>query len=301
MDLNSRVQKIINYSELSSSEFADEIGVQRSNISHVLSGRNKPSLDFLMKIKDRFPEIQWEWLIEGKGTMVFSENEAASTPSSYSLEESKINDDEPIITGLFSIPSQEIDENTKQEKEKSETSEPIQQYSNIVEKAPEILILGAGHVSRCVADQFLFIGCGVTVVDDRKEYLKPEFFDLRVQRMHLDFKELQERLPLDSYTGIVVVTRAHEFDSVCLHQVRHVLPTYVGVMGSHKRIHHAFEVLRQEGWTDMEVNQLYGPIGLDIGAQTPEEIALSIVSEYVAVERHRKGQFLSAKRYQDEV
>lgn len=137
MDLNSRVQKIINYSELSSSEFADEIGVQRSNISHVLSGRNKPSLDFLMKIKDRFPEIQWEWLIEGKGAMVFSENEAASTPSSYSLEESKINDDEPIITGLFSIPSQEIDENTKQEEEKSEISEPIQ-YNNIVENIPEI-------------------------------------------------------------------------------------------------------------------------------------------------------------------
>ena len=137
MDLNSRVQKIINYSELSSSEFADEIGVQRSNISHVLSGRNKPSLDFLMKIKDRFPEIQWEWLIEGKGAMVFSVNEAASTPSSYLLEESKINDDEPIITGLFSIPSQEIDENTKQEEEKSEISEPIQ-YNNIVENTPEI-------------------------------------------------------------------------------------------------------------------------------------------------------------------
>ena len=137
MDLNSRVQKIINYSELSSSEFADEIGVQRSNISHVLSGRNKPSLDFLMKIKDRFPEIQWEWLIEGKGTMVFSENEAASTPSSYSLEESKINDEEPIITGLFSIPSQEMDENTKQKEEKSEILEPIQ-HNNIVENTPEI-------------------------------------------------------------------------------------------------------------------------------------------------------------------
>ena len=136
MDLNSRVQKIINYSELSSSEFADEIGVQRSNISHVLSGRNKPSLDFLMKIKDRFPEIQWEWLIEGKGPMVFSENETTSTPSSYLLEESKINDNEPIITGLFSIPSQEIDENTKQEEEKSEISEPIQY--NMVENTPEI-------------------------------------------------------------------------------------------------------------------------------------------------------------------
>ena len=135
MDLNSRVQKIINYSELSLSEFADEIGVQRSNISHVLSGRNKPSLDFLMKIKDRFPEIQWEWLIEGKGTMVFSEEETASTPSSYLLEESKLNDDEPIITGLFSIPSQEMEENTKQEEVKSEISEPIY---NIVENTPKI-------------------------------------------------------------------------------------------------------------------------------------------------------------------
>ena len=139
MDLNSRVQKIINYSELSSSEFADEIGVQRSNISHVLSGRNKPSLDFLMKIKDRFPEIQWEWLIEGKGTMVFSEKETASTPSSYLLEESKLNedhDDEPIITGLFSIPPKETE--TKQEEEKTKKTEIPEPIYNIVENPPEI-------------------------------------------------------------------------------------------------------------------------------------------------------------------
>ena len=139
MDLNSRVQKIINYSELSLSEFADEIGVQRSNISHVLSGRNKPSLDFLMKIKDRFPEIQWEWLIEGKGTMVFSEEETASTPSSYLLEKSKLNedhDDEPIITGLFSIPPQETE--TKQEEEKTKKTEIPEPIYNIVENTPEI-------------------------------------------------------------------------------------------------------------------------------------------------------------------
>ena len=137
MDLNSRVQKIINYSELSLSEFADEIGVQRSNISHVLSGRNKPSLDFLMKIKDRFPEIQWEWLIEGKGTMVFSEEETASTPSSYLLEESILNDDhEPIITGLFSIPPQETE--MKQEEEKPKKTEIPEPIYNIVENPPEI-------------------------------------------------------------------------------------------------------------------------------------------------------------------
>lgn len=75
MNLNARVSKIIEYSELSASEFADEIAVQRSNISHIASGRNKPSLDFLIKIKDRFPELQWDWLISGVGEMIKNKNE----------------------------------------------------------------------------------------------------------------------------------------------------------------------------------------------------------------------------------
>lgn len=70
MNLNERISEIINYSKLSASEFADEIEVQRSNISHITSGRNKPSLDFLVKIKERFPELQWDWLIFGQGEMI---------------------------------------------------------------------------------------------------------------------------------------------------------------------------------------------------------------------------------------
>ena len=70
MDLKERISKVIAYAELSLSEFADEIEVQRSSISHITSGRNKPSLDFLMKIKSRFPELEWEWLIEGEGEML---------------------------------------------------------------------------------------------------------------------------------------------------------------------------------------------------------------------------------------
>ena len=135
---------------------------------------------------------------------------------------------------------------------------------------------------------------------ERNTY-KNTFFDSRVKRVHLDFKSLKDNLNLHAYTGIVVVTRAHEFDSICLHQVRHVLPTYVGVMGSQKRIFHAFEVLKEEGWTQQELDMLYGPIGLDLGAQTPEEIALSIVAEYMAVSYRKQGGFLSKKRYAHEV
>ncbi len=99
MDIKERISKIIEYSGFSLSEFADEIEVQRSNISHITSGRNKPSLDFLIKIKNRFPELEWEWLIENKGEMLKKEEvpeklKTASLPDLFSL----IDDDNFGIT-----------------------------------------------------------------------------------------------------------------------------------------------------------------------------------------------------------
>ena len=69
MNLNERIGKILEESGLTSSEFADEIEVQRSSISHITSGRNKPSLEFVTKIKSKFPDISWDWLINGEGEM----------------------------------------------------------------------------------------------------------------------------------------------------------------------------------------------------------------------------------------
>ncbi|AXT19974.1 helix-turn-helix domain-containing protein [Flavobacteriaceae bacterium AU392] len=66
-DFIVRLQKIINYYNLSASAFADKISVQRSSISHILSGRNKPSLEFVMKILNHFPEVNLYWLLNGKG------------------------------------------------------------------------------------------------------------------------------------------------------------------------------------------------------------------------------------------
>lgn len=75
MDFSNRFTKVIEHSELSPAEFAEEIGVQRSSISHIISGRNKPSLDFITKIKTAFPEFEWSWLITGEGEMLISEKE----------------------------------------------------------------------------------------------------------------------------------------------------------------------------------------------------------------------------------
>ncbi|REC50029.1 helix-turn-helix domain-containing protein [Chryseobacterium pennipullorum] len=73
MSLNERISKVIEYSRLTPSEFADEIDVQRSSISHITSGRNKPSLEFIIKIKSRFPELLWDWLVTGEGEMLKSQ------------------------------------------------------------------------------------------------------------------------------------------------------------------------------------------------------------------------------------
>lgn len=73
MSLNERISKIIEYSGYTPSEFADEVEVQRSSVSHITSGRNKPSLEFIIKIKSRFPEILWDWLVNGDGEMLKSD------------------------------------------------------------------------------------------------------------------------------------------------------------------------------------------------------------------------------------
>ena len=92
MEINERITKILEYSGLSASEFADEIDVQRSSISHIMSGRNKPSLEFVTKVKTKFPELSWNWIILGTGEMKesstplpFSEKEENSSPDLFTL------------------------------------------------------------------------------------------------------------------------------------------------------------------------------------------------------------------------
>ncbi|MDY6026234.1 helix-turn-helix transcriptional regulator [Bergeyella zoohelcum] len=75
MNINSRIENIIEESGLSHAEFSEKVDVQRSSISHILSGRNKPSLDFLRKVKEAFPLLSWDWMIEGKGEMFLPKEE----------------------------------------------------------------------------------------------------------------------------------------------------------------------------------------------------------------------------------
>lgn len=113
MSLNERISKVIEYSNLSSSEFADEIDVQRSSISHITSGRNKPSLEFIIKIKSRFPEILWDWLVTGEGEMLKSDLPEIESSPEEKTEEEKV---KPTpLPDLFTMMKDDEDFGTEEE------------------------------------------------------------------------------------------------------------------------------------------------------------------------------------------
>lgn len=100
LDFTNRLKKILNYHQLTASLFADKIGVQRSSISHILSGRNKPSLDFILKVTNTFTDVDIYWLLNGKGEFpkeqgpnnkVFSPNESSILETSTSKSSKKMN------------------------------------------------------------------------------------------------------------------------------------------------------------------------------------------------------------------
>lgn len=116
-DFIKRLEIILDYYSLNASSFADKIGVQRSSLSHLLSGRNKPSLDFILKIMDVFPEVDLYWLLNGKGTFPKTELEnevkiATPTPIvKLPIEETKIEKQADLFSEKFSNPKNQMEEN----------------------------------------------------------------------------------------------------------------------------------------------------------------------------------------------
>ncbi|MFK8060236.1 MAG: helix-turn-helix domain-containing protein [Polaribacter sp.] len=88
-EFTSRLKKVMDFHQLSASMFADKVGVQRSSISHILSGRNKPSLDFILKVTSQFKDVDMYWLLNGTGT--FPKNEKSSSTSTPTFFESNTN------------------------------------------------------------------------------------------------------------------------------------------------------------------------------------------------------------------
>ncbi|MCC6381696.1 MAG: XdhC family protein [Dehalococcoidia bacterium] len=162
-------------------------------------------------------------------------------------------------------------------------------YLEVVEHKPVFLIVGAGHVGRALARLADFLGFHVAVLDDREEFASAERIPEADEVICDDFEAALDRYPIGANTHVVMVTRGHKQDEVSLRRCLGRGAAYLGMIGSHRRTATVLEHLRDEGFEAAELARVRTPIGLDIGAETPEEIAISVMAEVILLRRGGTG------------
>lgn len=151
----------------------------------------------------------------------------------------------------------------------------------------ELFVVGAGHIAVPLARLGAMLGFRVTVLDDREEFATEARFPSAARVLRTDFANPFRGVRLGARSYVVLVTRAHSYDFDCLSRLiaAEPQPRYVGMIGSRRRVRAAFGALLDAGVPRERLARVSAPVGLDIGAETPEEIAVSIAAELVQVRR----------------
>ncbi|MDI7275890.1 MAG: XdhC/CoxI family protein [Anaerolineae bacterium] len=168
----------------------------------------------------------------------------------------------------------------------------VQVFIQVLLPAERLVVVGAGHVAQPLARMAAAVGFSVVVVDDRPEYVSADRFPAARTQL-VSFADLPSQVPLDGRTFVVIATRSHSHDEDVLRQLLGQPLAYLGLMGSRAKVRRLFDRLIQEGRCPQDLERVHAPIGLDIGAETPEEIAISIVAELVQARRGGSGLPLS--------
>lgn len=149
-----------------------------------------------------------------------------------------------------------------------------------------LYIFGAGHVAINLYKVAHDVGFDVVVVDDRETYANRERFPAAQEVIAEDFEKAMARLTPSESSYIVIVTRGHRDDMRCLRWAVQTRARYVGMIGSKRKTIAIYKELQKEGLPADLFKHVHAPVGLDIGAVTPEEIAVSITAELIAIRRH---------------
>jgi xanthine dehydrogenase accessory factor len=168
-----------------------------------------------------------------------------------------------------------------------------------IEPEPRLVICGAGHVGSALARLARVLGYRVSLIDDREDFVNPErFAGLEIELVAASdwAAAVAQTVGTGRGVSVAVVTRGHSEDEHCMRALMKASPDYVGLIGSKRRTSIVLERLRAAGASDERLQQVRAPIGLDIGAVSPEEVALAILAEIVAERRGGKGAPLSAWR-----
>ncbi len=183
----------------------------------------------------------------------------------------------------------------------SDSGKPLEEYrSEFIKTEPRIVVFGAGHVSKALYEQARLLNMSFTVIDERKETANKE----RFPQAEIILRPYEEFFSSD-YTFFrpyyVIMTHGHSYDSRALEWVLRRPASYIGMIGSRGKVASTYRKMLDKGYTEAELSFVHSPVGLKIGAVTPEEIAVSILAEIISVFRSVKGAFTISPSYIESV
>ncbi|MGA9350881.1 MAG: XdhC/CoxI family protein [Anaerolineae bacterium] len=168
-------------------------------------------------------------------------------------------------------------------------------FIDVIASQMTLLLIGAGHVAVPLAELAHLLGFRTVVFDDRTEYANWDRFPQAEEVLVEELVAGLSTLDITPNTWAVIATRSHESDAAALRAVVESPAAYIGLLGSRRKVSLIFKTLQEEVGEE-RLARVYAPVGLDLGAETPEEIALSIMAEIIMVRQGGKGQSLSARK-----
>lgn len=159
---------------------------------------------------------------------------------------------------------------------------------------PTLLLVGAGHVGKAVAHLAKWLGFRVVIVEDRAEFCTPKHIPGGDEYLPVPLDEILEHVQVNAQTYIVLTTRGADVDSIALPALLDSPAPYLGAIGSKRRWAMAAKLMRERGVDEAQIARVHAPIGLNLNAETPEEIAFSIMAEILLARHGGTGEKLSA-------
>lgn len=150
---------------------------------------------------------------------------------------------------------------------------------------PMLYLFGGGHVSTAVARVAALAGFLIGIIDDREAFANTERFPM-ASNLYTSYEEAFEKIQPNSSSYLVIVTRGHKDDMRVLAWAVNTKARYIGMIGSKRKVISVYKALEKEGYSPQKFEHVYAPVGVEIGALTPEEIAVSITAELIAVRRN---------------
>lgn len=173
------------------------------------------------------------------------------------------------------------------------TGAKVDVYFDVMLAPPRLIVVGAGHIAVPLVQLAKRMDFYVIVLDDRIQFANRDRFPDADEVIAEDMAETLKGIEMTPWTYIVLITRGHKFDEPCLREIMDSPAKYVGMIGSKRRVKACFQRFREEKLAEEVIARVYAPIGLDLNAETPEEIALAILAEVVKVRRGGKARSLS--------